>query len=67
VPSSGLLLLRFLLGTVRHGVLLILVLLLGAQLLAWLDPQASGALVGPLLLLFLILVGLRVMTRGLIG
>ena len=62
-----LLLLRLGLGTPLRGAILLFVLLVGIQLLGRVDPQLTAALAGPLLLLFVVLIGLRVMTKGLIG
>ena len=62
-----LLLLRGSLGTPLRGVILLFLLLVGIQMLGRVDPQLAAALTAPLLLLFVALVGLRVMTKGLIG
>ena len=62
-----LLLLRGTLGTPLRGVILLFLLLVGIQMLGSVDPRLAAALVAPLLLLFVVLVGLRVMTKGLIG
>ncbi len=63
----ALLLLRLVLGTVRRGILVFLLLFAGLQLLGRLDPHLAPAVGGPLLMLFLVLVGFRLMTRGLTG
>lgn len=63
----ALLVLRLLLSTIRRGAMLLLLVLAGLHLLGRIDPQLTAAFGGPLLLLFVVLMGFRLMTRGLTG